>query len=512
MKRRPLRTQKLLPVLQGAVDYTSQRVQAPVEIALVGALCCLAAVFQGIAKVRDPNGNPHPLSLHGYVGADSGDGKSPTMSILTREIREFDDEFERARSNFENRRLARDLLFASNVKTLTKEIAKLKARGKDTAHLEGQLERAMIFAEHRVYAPRFLCADASSASIISLLRHRFPFALLGEDEGDIVFNSGVFENTGLMIKLWDEMRYTFDRAHQSFELRAGVTVFVAIQRRVLWELLSSKARRRDLELGKFARGIWSFPESIQGERDFSLPSPDEALITPYNTVLRTALNKYRDGLPTPSLLELSPEARFWLKRYQKAVEKQLLDGGLFCEMRPQANKSALIALRLAGILHMSEGLEGPISDQTARVAVDLAAFFLWEYRCQFCPLTEVERHAALLTEAIHAFFEDNPISQTVPRRHFLRNADPAIRHVKTLDPAANYLEKMGQIRLQRLYRGTWTLSMWPDHDASPPVDPLLAGRGTMSPGRQYGPVRPDPPQPEPFHEGMIWPGVSLGDL
>jgi hypothetical protein len=170
--------------------HVAARASASGDCAGRGALLPCRCVSRH-RKVRDPNGNPHPLSLHGYVGADSGDGKSPTMSILTREIREFDDEFERARSNFENRRLARDLLFASNVKTLTKEIAKLKARGKDTAHLEGQLERAMIFAEHRVYAPRFLCADASSASIISLLRHRFPFALLGEDEGDIVFNSGV---------------------------------------------------------------------------------------------------------------------------------------------------------------------------------------------------------------------------------------------------------------------------------------------------------------------------------
>jgi hypothetical protein len=511
MKRRPPPINKLLPVLRGAVEYTSQRAQAPMEIALVGALCCFATVFQGIAKIRDRYGNLQPLSLHGYVKADSGDGKSPSMEILAHEIRKFDDDFESARANFENRRLAKTLQLERNLSALTRESAKLMAKGEETAHLDKQIEDALNSTEEGIYAPGFMCADSSSSGVISLLRYRFPFALLGEDEGNIVLNSGAFENSGLLISLWDKMRYKSDRAHKSIELRAGLTVFSAVQGDILNGLLRSKAGRTDVVLGKFARGIWTFPESIQGQRDFSVLPPEE-LISPYHSVLRLALNKYRDGLPCPLVLELSPDARFLLGRYQKLVERQLRDDGFFREMRPQANKSALIALRLAGLVHMGEGFEGPISPETAKVAIRLAAFFLWEYRCEFCPLTEVERHAALLTKAIDAYFEDNPGSLDVPRRHFLRHADPAIRHVETLDPAARHLEGLGEIRLQHFNRGTWNLGVWRESAPPPPPDPLVSGRSPISPGRLFGPVRPEPPKPQPFDEEMLWPGISMPDL
>ncbi len=512
-KRIPVPIHKLPPVIRNAVTYITQELPMPDEIALAAVLASQATVNQGLYWIRDTRGGLQPLSLHIKCISESGEGKSPASDMASRPIKEFEAEFKQPRETSQAR-FAQDEIQDQSIRWLAKEMGRMEAKGKDISHLKRKIEDLLDVCQQGEYLPRFLFNDSSSSKLMEHMANVFPFVTQFADEGVINYKSGAFENLGFQIKMWDNGKYQYDRANRSFEIDGALSTFTAPQPKIFWKWMASSAGQQAIETGKLGRGLFTFPESIQGTRDFSGSLSDFALIQPYYDVLRRNLDRYRDGLPVREVLELSPEARAYARWYQQAIEKQLRKGGFFCEMRASANKSALNVLRLAGNIHVAEGYEGQVTGETMRCSILLAAFFLWEYLCGVAPETELERHARLLEEFLRKQ-DDGARPFHVTRRDILRGADPAIRHVETLDAAAAYLQKLNVVVVTCGPRGSWSISFKENFQFVPtPIRPSTIGdwRPPIGVGREWYFPRENAPEEPQFRDDMIWPGVSMPEF
>lgn len=514
MKNRiPVPLHKLPPITRDAVTYITQALPMPAEIALASVLASQATVNQGLFRIHDTRGGVQPLSLHITCISDSGEGKTPAADKASLPIKEFEAEFKQPRKTSQTH-FAREEIQDQIIRSLAREMGRMEAKGKDISQLQSRLNVHLDAFQQCDYQPRFLFNDSSSAKLIEHLATTFPYVTQFSDEGIINYKSGAFENSGLQIKMWDNGTYQYDRANKSFEIDGALSIFTAPQPKIFWKWLKSEAGQQAVATGKLARGLFTFPASIQGSRDFFGGVPDPALIQPYYDGMRSNLKRYRDGLPVRQVLELSPEARASARWYQQAIETQLREGGFFYEMRPSANKSALNALRLAGNIHLAERYTGPVSGETMRCAIHLAAFFLWEYLCGVAPETKLERHARLLEEFLRKQ-DDGARPFHVARRDILRGADPAIRHVETLDVAAAYLQQLGVAMISSGPRGSWSISLKDNFEyVLNPVQPNTIGdwRPPMGVGREWHVGRESAPVVPQFRDDMIWPGVSMPEF
>jgi len=384
--------------IRGAVSDVIDAVQAPAEMVASSALAVASVASQSMADVSRSETLSGPCSLYFLTVAESGDRKSTVDRLLSRAVREFQD----------NQRDGAKATLAAHQADLAAWQAKrdavdgkLTVDAKTGKGLEGhradlaQLETAKPEAPR---VPRLLFEDVTSERLGKALATEWPSAGIFSSEGGAVLGGhsmskdSLGRTLSLMNKLWDGGSHVVDRATAaSFTVRgARMTMSLQVQPHVLADFLD-RDRGMSRGSGFLARFLTSQPASLQGSRLYRPPRamPD---LQSFNVRIGEMLSELptidgERGLVLPTL-DLDDMAKAqWVEIYDQ-VEKQLSSGGDFASVRDVASKAADNVARLAAVLHIFEnGAHGPITLQSVQAASRIVLWHLYSARGLFAPLT-----------------------------------------------------------------------------------------------------------------------------
>ena len=205
--------------------------------------------------------------------------------------------------------------------------------------------------------------------------------------GHAMSGDKITKTLSLQNVVWDGGRHQVGRrTSECFEVRgARLTVGLQVQEAVLREFckqFGSLARG----IGFFARFLFAWPQSMQGERFIrDIPPENPPAAQAFNKRLSELINlpvsMDDDGALTPIILDMTKDARdAWVKVHND-IEGELKPLGDLKEIRDVASKAADNVARIAALFHIYQhGVTGRIDDKTILDAAEIVIWHLNEAR------------------------------------------------------------------------------------------------------------------------------------
>ena len=381
--------------IKAAVEEVAWFVKAPVAMVASSALAALSLAAQAQIDAKRLEKLHGPTGLFLLTIADSGERKSTCDGFFTRAIIDCEKaQGDAAKPALRKYKAAVDAFEAkrSGIKDKLRQLAKDQ---KPTGAMELALQDLEKQMPEPPRVPRLLYADATPEALAFALAKQWPSGGVVSAEAGIVFGShgmgkdSVMRNLGLLNQLWDGKALTIDRrSTESFRVAgARLTMALQVQEPTLREFFSrSGALARGT--GFLARFLMAWPESTQGLRQIDPDAPDGPATWPnlaafhrrIAAILEQPVPIDEDGVLTPHMLSLTPEAKAAWVDYHNVIESELSIGGELYDVRDVASKSADNAARLAALFQMFDGASGAIGLAAFESASLIAAWHLHEAR------------------------------------------------------------------------------------------------------------------------------------
>jgi putative DNA primase/helicase len=443
--------------IRAAVEEVARFVQAPLPMIASSALAAMSVAIQAHADAKRAD------KLHGPVGiflltiADSGERKSTCDGFFSGAIRDYEaaqadaakpilKDYISAIDSWESKR--------NGVKDKLRQLAK---EGKPTANMESALRNLEHDKPEPPRVPRLLYADATPEALAYSLAKQWPSGGVVSAEAGIVFGShgmgkdSVMRNLAMLNQLWDGTSLTIDRrSSESFTVRgARLTVALQVQEPTLREFFT-KSGTLARGTGFLARFLVAWPASTQGSRPFTEAPPNWPSLAMFNRRIAAILDQPvpldDDGVLTPPMLSLTPEAKAAWVVFHDAIESELSSGGELYDVRDVASKSADNAVRLAGLFQIFEGAAGAIGAVAFESGSRIAAWHLHEARRFFGELALPEELAnAVKLDRWLIEYCRRERTHLVGKNH-VRQYGP-LRDGETLDAAIRELACLSRVQL-----------------------------------------------------------------
>jgi len=379
-------------IIGDAVREVTNFVQCPVSLAAFSALSAVSTVVQGLTDIRRAEKLEGPTSLYCLAIADSGERKSTVDEFFSKPIRQWEaQKAEEIKADLKRYTADQQAWEAKKAGIITaiKEAAK---KGRDTDTLETKLSGLEANGPEQPKVPRILFGDATPEALAYRLAIGWPVGGVLSSEAGIVFGGygmgrdSAMRNMALLNSLWGAERVVIDRkASPSFAVQnARLTMGLAVQSDTIKAFLeSSNGLARGI--GWLARFLIAWPESTQGTRMFHDPPKDWPKLGKFHRRLESLLDHPLSfdeaGNLSPTMIELSPEAKkIWIS-FHDEVEEELRPGRDMAETRDIASKGADNAARLAGLFHVFEnGPGGQVGADNMERAARIITWHLYEAR------------------------------------------------------------------------------------------------------------------------------------
>lgn len=350
------------------VDAVATSYEVPRDLPAVCALGVLSVVFGGRAEVCVNTDWREPVNLYLAVAMPPGSLKSPVMSRFFAPLEEWERE--------ETARLSGDIaLAASKIRTAERALEraeKIAANATDDearSSAEGDMKRAVETLEkarrENVVAPQLVTRNATPAALTTLLSKQGGRLGLVSDEGGEVFammagrtgKDGAPPDLDVYLTGHSGAGVRVERVSRAAEHipHVNLTIAVATQPDTFNVLARPDLRARGLP----ARFFYSVPPSNTGHRyqgegaDEVMQPVNDLVAREWRTLARKALEAVRD-LEEPITLNLSAEARRAFIAWRNKTEPRLREnGGDLAPIADWCSKWGQ-ALRVAGLLHLSE--------------------------------------------------------------------------------------------------------------------------------------------------------------
>ncbi|WP_262880232.1 YfjI family protein [Pseudomonas paralcaligenes] len=377
---KPYPVDALGELLGGAVAAIASAVQVPDALAAQSILTAAAMASQPHANVLRA-GQRIPLSLFGLTVAESGDRKSSADRLALHAHREHQQILKRRQKVAEKEfRNLRDAYQKAHSIVLDR-----------TKHEKPEVVATELTKLNEPTEPKLPIILVEEPTIEglqkSLLRGHSSQGFFS-DEGGLFFgghatkSENILKSFAGLSKLWDGAPITRTRAADGESAtRSGcrLSAHLMIQPIVAQDILNNPIL---LGQGLLARFLISWPQSLAGTRlyqDIDATS-DHRLINFWkrmSSLLETpAKHDENDELSAPDLKLEIPAQSAWI-RYHDEIEKTLGRGGEMQEIKSTAAKSAENALRIAGVIAVTEGLSIITKEIMERAAI-LSRWYLNE--------------------------------------------------------------------------------------------------------------------------------------
>ncbi len=344
------------------------------------ALGAVSAALGGCAEVAPGSGpNPQwrePVNLFVAIVAEPGEGKSPVFSRMMAPIFELDRELAEKHAL----RFARD---SEDRKVLEARIGKARSALEKSSHdmsLRDELHRLAEEASKPVKAvPQLAVGDVTGEQLGQMLQEQDErLAVLSPEDTLWQHAGGRYNKESPSIEVYlsgysgEEVRV--NRASRKVMLRSpSLTICVAMQPAVLLGKGSKLADDR----GLMARFLFVAPPRMVGSRDHSTDPPE--IPGHVEARYRSELgNLARANLQAARLqrltVRLSPDAQVAWRKWQNDLEKRRSEEGDLYVIRGWAAKADGFALRMAGLLAITDG-SITVSEEVLHRSTTLVEYF-----------------------------------------------------------------------------------------------------------------------------------------
>ena len=342
--------------LRDMVDATASATETPIELPLLLGLAVVATTVQRKFVVEPEQGYMEPLNIWVCPALDSGARKTSVLSKMTRPLLEFEQQHAARIAPELVKTTAARQLAEDRVKYLRQKAAKAEGLALDSLRQDLLDEEAALPDVPK--ALRLWAQDVTPEKLGQLMAdHNEALAILSDEGGlfDILagrYSQGV-PNLDLFLQAHAGAAYRVDRGSRPsvFMNSPALTLGLSPQPAVLRGLAKTPGFRGR---GLLARFFFALPHSTLGYRTLDpRPIPPEVQAS-YTRALFSllALTPREDG--RPHTLTFSPEAHSEWKDFQRHVEVELRDGGVFEHIRDWASKLPGGLARIAGVLHCAD--------------------------------------------------------------------------------------------------------------------------------------------------------------
>jgi putative DNA primase/helicase len=379
----------LPPLIRGAVIEVCGFVKAPVPLVAMSALAALSLGIQAHTDVQRAEKLEGPCSLFLCCIADSGERKTSCDGYFTKALRDYEArEREAAKPLIQAYETDLDV-WKSKRSGVQEKIKALAKDSKPTNQLENQLHDLDRDKPRPPRVPRLIYSDATPEGLALELVKGWPSGGIFSNEGGVVLGgSGMgkesaMRNMARLNQLWDGKIGSTTRATtESYgETTARLTMSLQVQEPTLRAFFdNTKGLARGT--GFLARFLVAWPESTMGTRMFSPPPDNWPALAGFNNRLTAILDRQApvddNGILTPAMLTLSPDAKQAWVEFHNQIEAMLGTGGELYDLRDVGSKAADNVVRLAALFHIFAGSIGPIDGDCVESAVQVITWHLLE--------------------------------------------------------------------------------------------------------------------------------------
>lgn len=427
-------------------------------------ISALSAAIQDKADVERIPATLTPCTINTLVVAGSGSRKTTTDRMMTKVFSTFENAALHTLKPQIAAQKAKSIVWKAEFERLEKQ---LKGDSVDDALVEKiQLQLATHIENEPkpIQIPNILYKDATPEALGKGL-NAWSSALLNTNEAGALMGGRAMSNLGFFNERWDGDDLHIDRvSSESFVVKGPrLTISLMVPEKTFGKFLEGQgALARDN--GFLARFLVCYPSPLEGTRLGLYATRSWENHDKFQSRL---LDILMSGIPVDGVranrktLSLSVDAYVHLKNFSDDVERSLGWGGSLSDIKDCASKIAENAARLAGIFHYYAGIEGPISVDTMRRAVEICTWHMLEFKRLFGDRPQVPlefQDAILLEKCLSSYSASRPGMNWVPKRYLLTHGPNAVRNKARLDLALQVLGAQGKTWLQRENR-TWIVRL-----------------------------------------------------
>lgn len=377
---KPYPSEALGELLGGAVAAIACAVQVPDALAAQSVLTAAALAAQPHANIVRL-GQRIPISIFGLTVAGSGDRKTSADQLALNAHRAY------------QQKLKKDYVHAyREFNNLRENYQKARAaaleKNKNSEPGVGAAELNKLKEPVEPQNPIILVDDPTIEGLQKSLLRGHPSQGFFSDEGGLFFGGyagrpeNLLKSISALSRLWDGAPITRTRAAEGESAnRSGcrLAAHLMIQPTIAQDVLSNPILHGQ---GFLARFLIAWPASLAGTRLYRDvdPTKDGRLIAFWqcmDALLATPLRLDEQNELSPPDLNLEPAALSAWIRYHDNIEKTLGRGGELHEIKATAAKSAENALRIAGVMAVTEGLAS-VTEEIVERATTLSRWYLHE--------------------------------------------------------------------------------------------------------------------------------------
>ena len=379
----------LPPLIRNAVIEVCGFVKAPVSLVAMSALAALSVAIQAHTDVQRDIKLEGPCGLFFCGIADSGERKTSCDGYFTSAIYGYQDrEREKTKPLIQKYETDSDAWKAKRggVQEKIKAMAK---DGKPTNLLENQLHDLDKDKPKPPRVPRLIYTDATPEALALNMVHEWPSGGVFSNEGGIVLGGHAMNkdvamrNMARLNQLWDGRIPATDRVTTASygDTTARLTMSIQVQEPTLRAFFdNTKGLARGT--GFLARFLVAWPESTMGTRMFTCPPDGWPALAAFNSRLTAILDRTApvddDGVLTPAMLTLAPDAKQAWVDFHNQIEAMLGTGGELYDLRDVGSKAADNAVRMAALFHVFKSGIGSIDFECIESAAQIVTWHLLE--------------------------------------------------------------------------------------------------------------------------------------
>lgn len=439
----------LSPSIADFCGRVAESRQVSADLPALIALGVLAAAAARRFVVRLKDDYSEPLNLFIAPALEPGERKSAVFRDCLEPLAEAERELQaREAPRLAEAREQRNLDEA-RLECLRKQAAKAKA--KERTELEAQARDLAVHLTKVPVEPRLIVGDVTPEKLASILVDQGGRIALADAEA-----GGVFEILGGRYS--GNSRPNFDvflRGHAGDDLRVdrmgrtenvrypALTVILAPQPAVLRDLANQPQFRGR---GLLARFLYALPQSLVGSRVFVQAAVPAETAARYRQTVRRIIevDPPESGKPGHDL-RLSPEALDIWRRCHDEIERRQGEGQDLRGIRDWASKAPGAAARIAGLLHLADGLrdETAILGETMTAACSIVREYLVPHALEAFAMLATDRNVGQARKIA------NWIARTNRERLTIRDAHknfPGFGEPADFGPPFRVLENRGILR------------------------------------------------------------------
>lgn len=429
------------PWISAQVAQAAEEMQLTPDLAAQLAITAMSIVTAGRVEVKVNGRWKEWTNTYTVTALPPSAGKSPTVGMMTGALDRWEEELaEDAERLIDDRTIDR--------KDLEKQ--------RDDAQKRGEISAAKGFADQLrdippIVAPRLMADDATPEKLVDMLHDQNGRLALVSTEGGLfgmmVGRYSDKANLDVYLGAWSGDTIRVDRVERGSKVvrRPRLSIGLTVQPTVLVEV----GRNRELVgRGLTARFMYSRPMDTVGIRDKTRESTYcDSIEARYEAeilkIARIVNEQYADE---PLRLEFSPEARKTFLAWTAAREELLKPFGPLRHMAEWVAKCDSTTARLAGQLHVADGINGTVIDlATVERAIEVGDYWTEHARSTFDVMGASDDlgHARHIHEWLAGRSDQ---SATITFRDIQQHIKKRVPKVADMVPAVDLLVEYGWLR------------------------------------------------------------------